>query len=81
VEEADAAATTVWRSITWLNRNGAGQFVLNAARSRIGRGVLSGHTLRSAPAWRAQEPIMYLSEPRDSALRIVRRPAGPGLRA
>jgi hypothetical protein len=43
-------ATTVWRSITWLNRNGAGQFVLNAARSRIGRGVLSAATLRSAPA-------------------------------
>ena len=43
-------ASTVWRSITWLTRNGAGQFVLDAARSRIGAGVISAATLRSAPA-------------------------------
>jgi hypothetical protein len=38
-----------WHSITWLTRNAAGQWVLNAARSEIQRGALSAAVINSAP--------------------------------
>ncbi len=38
-----------WHSITWIRTNGAGQWVLDAARSAIGRGSLSAAVINSAP--------------------------------
>jgi subtilisin family serine protease len=39
-----------WHSITWLARNAAGDWVLNAAHSEIRRGSLSATVINSAPA-------------------------------
>jgi hypothetical protein len=38
-----------WRCIVWITRNAAGNFVLDAVRSRIDRGSLSAAVLNSAP--------------------------------
>jgi hypothetical protein len=38
-----------WRCIVWITRNGAGNFVVDAARSRIDRGTISAAVLNAAP--------------------------------
>ena len=39
-----------WHSITWLTRNAAREWVLDAARSRIGPGALSAAAVNAAPS-------------------------------
>lgn len=38
-----------WHTILWLRRNGANQWVLDAARSEIARGALSAAVINAAP--------------------------------